>query len=92
LQKIEEEYKEKGVRVIGLVVEDDKLDAKKVLDEQGANYTNIVINDTLNKYLRKFSYVPTTMFVDSKGEFAREYIVGSKTYEEFVKLIEDVLE
>ncbi len=92
MQKIEEEYKEKGVRVIGLVVKEDKDAAKQLLADMGASYTNIVINDTLNSYLKKFTYVPTTMFIDSKGEFERKYIVGSKTYEGFENLIKPLLQ
>ncbi len=91
MQEIESKYADKDVKVLGLITSDDKVDAIKVLKMQGAEYRNLEISESMMEFLSQFAYIPVTMFVNSKGEVVGEYIVGEKSYDEFAKLIDQLL-
>lgn len=98
LGKLSEEYKDKGVQVLGLV--SDVLDydgnlmpeqvdlAKEIAAQTGAAYTHLVPSDDLiNTLLWQVSVVPTTIFVDSQGNLVGQAYMGALSYEEWVQAI-----
>lgn len=76
---------------MGLITSDDKVDAIKVLEMKGAKYKNIEISESMNKFLSQFAFIPATMFINNKGEVVGEYIEGAKSYDEFAKIIDQLL-
>lgn len=92
MQEIAELYKDKGVAVLGILTENNTPeDAIKVLSESKGEYTNIIAQDDLSKYLKKYKYVPTTMFINNNSEHAKRFFYGGKTVEQFKQIIDDYL-
>ena len=92
MQEINDKYSDKGVKVLG-ILKDNKIEsAKKILDQKGGKYTNILATDSLaDGFLDKIMYTPTTLIVDNNSEILGELIVGTRSTDEFSKLIEEAL-
>ncbi|MBQ6370059.1 MAG: TlpA family protein disulfide reductase [Firmicutes bacterium] len=96
LQKIHQEYADKGVTVVGLVIDvpegnDAQLaEAKSIIKDTGVTYLNLRAWEGYNEQLAAPA-VPTTYFVDSQGKLVGDPIVGANvtkyrsTLEEFLK-------
>ena len=52
-------------------------DAQKILRDAGADFVNIVPDAELMKFLNAVEAVPTTIFVNSKGEVVGKTIIGA---------------
>ena len=82
------------VQLIGIVCDirdDDDVNtihsAKKILNESHADFLNIVPNAEIGKYLQNVEAVPTTIFINSKGEIIGNPIIGADVdgYKNFVE-------
>ena len=92
MQEIEDKYKDKGVKVLAILADDEIENGKKILDKKGGRYTNILPTESLiDGFLDQIMYVPTTLIVNSKGEMIGEIIAGARSTEEFSKLIDNAL-
>lgn len=92
LQEVEEKYKDKGVRVLGILADSEVETGKSYMSKKGANYVNILPTDSLiDGFLDEIMYVPTTLLVNSKGVLLGEIMAGTLSFEEFSKLIDDAL-
>lgn len=98
LGKLSEEYKDKGVQVLGIVSDVMDYDgnllpeqvelAKEIAAQTGAAYTHLLPSDDLiNTLLWQVSVVPTTIFVDSHGNLVGQAYMGALSYEEWVQAI-----
>ena len=78
LQKIYKEYKDKGVTIIGVCCDSNpkKANIQSVLNKAGVKYMIIYETQELNEIFPA-KYIPTTYFVDSKGNIVGEPIVGA---------------
>ncbi|MBF8983714.1 TlpA family protein disulfide reductase [Lutibacter sp. B2] len=97
IQKLYEEVKKENVNIIGIVSDtpDDENEplAKQILDKKGVKYDNIIADEKLKEgILKDVTGVPTTIFVDSKGNIVGEPIVGSRSKEEYKKAIDERVE
>lgn len=93
LEKIQKEFKDKKVKVIGIVSDKAVEDAKNIIKEKNISYTNIIPDQALeNQIVNSFDYVPVTIFVNSKGEIMDKFIAGSSDFETFKGIIEELLE
>lgn len=103
LGAIQEEYKEKGVQVIGIVV--DTLDrngdisesqvstAKDIVEATGANYTHLLPSMELYfSKLKDVSAVPETVFLDKEGVQIGKSYLGAKTGEDWKTIIDGLLQ
>lgn len=92
LQKIQDAFKNKKVKVVGIVA-DKKIDeAKNILNKIKITYLNLIPDKALEEQVVKyFDYVPATIFVNSKGEVLKTFIAGSNNFEKFKEIIEDIL-
>ena len=81
-------------QIIGLVCDvSDKNDkktinkAQKITAEANVKFVNIIPNSDIMKYLEQVEAVPTTIFVNSKGEIIGEMVVGANVpkYKELLK-------
>lgn len=104
LQQISESYKDKGVRVIGILCDTydfytgenipEKIqDAKAIVEMTGAAYTHLLPSESLNKAMLDSLYsYPTTYFLNEKGEIIGTEYVGSRTYEQWSAILDGILE
>ena len=80
LEAISQEYSDKGVQVIGLLMDgaDDGAieDAKESIEKAGTTYLNVVGWENINKEIKLIG-TPTTFFVDSAGNVIGECVVGA---------------
>jgi thiol-disulfide isomerase/thioredoxin len=102
LGALDRNYAEKGFQIVGIVsdafygdsVDTGVINAAEVISEQtGADYLHIVPSeDLLDGFLDEVMYVPTTIFVDETGTQVGEEYVGAKSYEEWAKIADELLE
>ena len=103
LGKLNEEWKEKGVQVVGIcsdlvdydgaLVEEQLETAKEIVEEIGASYLHLnPEGDLARRLLPQISVVPTTVFVDSEGRQVTSTVRGAKSLEEWETIIEKLLE
>ena len=91
IQKLSEDYADRGFRVIGVYstpgMEDD-VDA--VLEQTGVTYPILHYCEAFDAF--QTGYVPTTIFVDGQGHvLTDEPIVGSRSYADWAALVEELL-
>ncbi len=96
LVKINNEYKDKSFKIIGLLIDMDNegkpdIDAgneiKKIVDE---NFNVLFLDENLmTKVLTKYDAIPATFFVDKEGNIVGESYLGSKSKEEWEAIIKE---
>ena len=92
LQKIGEDYAEKGFSIIGVLLGDEDYDgARKFLSDNGVTYPVVLPEGVFLDMASDISAIPTTMFFDSNGKQVGETQVGSLSYEDWVSLIDSLL-
>lgn len=96
LGAISREYSEKGFQIIGIPVDvsDDSMlaKAKEIVEKTEADYVHLLPSEDLgNIYLNSVTAVPETLFVDKEGKILQTE-VGSKSKEEWIKIIDGILE
>jgi len=99
-REIHEGYKDKGVNIIGVVVELDNSGqqmkeglsenerelAKEIIEQKSLKYTNIITSKSLLKtQLKDVQAFPTIYFVDKNGKFIGELILSSKSKKAWIK-------
>ena len=101
LQKIYEEYKDKGVNVAGIVTDtrvNGKKDenaieaAKTIFEKTGVKYTQMIPDE--GEFSESLFYIqayPTTIFVDKEGKIVGDPIMGAQDYEGWKKTVESKL-
>jgi thiol-disulfide isomerase/thioredoxin len=102
LGKLAGEYAEKGVRVVGIVI--DVLDgngepvesqlelAREIVEETGADYLHLLPSaDLIEAKLKQVSLIPITFFVDSEGNQVDSFL-GAKEKAEWANIIDSMLE
>ena len=103
LEKLYEEMKEKGVGVVGVVLDtvgdDGKQDdatvkkAGVLQDKTKASYPFLIPDSTMmNGRLNGISAFPETFFVDKEGNIVGETYSGSHTLDEWKEIVEKELE
>ena len=102
LEKLYEEMKEKGVGVVGVVLDtvgdDGKQDEETVKkagvlqDKTKASYPFLIPDSTMmNGRLNGISAFPETFFVDKEGNIVGETYTGSHTLDEWKEIVEKEL-
>jgi len=82
LAKLDEEFPD-NVQIIGIVIDVFEGDsemigtAKKICQDTGVSYTNIIVNESLIDLLDGIEAIPTTFIVDSEGKAICEPIIGA---------------
>lgn len=93
LQKIGEEYAEKGFSIIGVLLGDEDYDgARKFLSDNDITYPVVLPEGVFLDMASGISAIPTTMFFDADGYQVGETQVGSMSYEDWASLIDSLLE
>lgn len=102
LGEIAEEYRKKGVQIIGLASDTFNSDgsvsesqveiAKDIVEQTGANYLHILPCVDFSGFLAQIYAVPTTFFVDSEGRQVGKVYVQVLDKEGWIEVIEEQLE
>lgn len=97
LAEISKEYADKDFQMVGIVSDlqegDDTSAANEIVSDTGADYTHLLLNQQVYMtFLDGVTAVPTTFFVDSEGKIVGERYVGAKSKEEWVEIIESLLQ
>lgn len=103
LARLNKEYGGPDFQVIGLVgdvmdvnlslVEDKVARARDIVALTQADYPHLLPSRELFwNVIGQLSAIPTTFFVDETGLMLGQIVIGSRTYEEWVPMIEDMIE
>ena len=71
-----------NAQIIGFVIDatdssPEVKEAQKIIREAGADFVNIVPDEQLTKFMANVEAVPTTIFVNSRGEVVGKAILGA---------------
>lgn len=96
LQRLHEDYADKGFQVVGIVCdvygETNLETAKDIVKDTGVKYVSLLPSASLNEAkLKDVTSVPETFFVDETGAVIAGPYIGSNSYENWAKIVEDVL-
>ena len=101
LGSLNRDYADKGFQIVGIVADasdgntvyEDIVDtAVDIIDQTGADYLHVLPStDLFSGLLSNVSAVPTTIFVNEKGEQVGERYVGSRSYEDWAKVADTLL-
>ena len=101
LGELAEEYAEKDVQILGLVIDTLNSDgsvsaaqveiAGQIAAETGADYTHLLPSDSLFPILEQVSAVPTTFFVDDTGRQIGDAYIGARSRKEWSAVIDKLL-
>ncbi len=101
LGELAEEYKEKGVQIVGLVSDVLNSDrtinqeqvstAQEIINKTKADYIHILPSNDLFGLLSQISSVPTTFFVDKEGKQVGNAYLGSKSKSDWQAIIDRTL-
>ena len=102
LGELSREYKDKGVQILGIVVDvvhnDQKVFMEKletalsIIEYAKADYPHILqLQELYDLYLKNIQVIPTTFFVDSKGNIVSKEYIGSRTEDAWRTIIDKTL-
>jgi thiol-disulfide isomerase/thioredoxin len=90
LAKLSAAYAEQGLLILGIYsTEDMEADVDDVLAKSGTNYPILHYVEAFDRF--QSGYVPTTVFLNAAGETVGESYVGSRSYEDWAKIVEGLL-
>lgn len=103
LERLNNEYADKGFQVIGIVCdvsyagdgyEESLLEsARDIVKETGVTYLNLLPSESLDVIkLNEVYSVPETIFVDENGNIIGESFIGSRSYEDWKQIVDDIFE
>lgn len=96
LGRLYKELDQINVNLIGIMVDvsqkTNKELALQIAEKSGATYTHLLMDENIFNYLNhNVSAIPTTIFVDSKGNVVGIPIVGALTKNEYKEIIKERL-
>ena len=97
LEKLNYRLKQKDCAIVGIVCDVESPEdsetigaAKSLIDEIGVKYTNLIPwEDSFDLFPAE--YVPTSYFVDEKGQIVGEAAVGARSADNYEELIDELL-
>lgn len=90
LEKLYETYKDRGLLILGIYSAEEMEDrVDKVLADAGTSYPILRYCEDFDVFAS--GYVPTTVFLDEKGEILSELLVGSRSFSGWEELVLSVL-
>jgi thiol-disulfide isomerase/thioredoxin len=103
LGNLAQEYKDKGVQIIGIVVDVYSNDrdvfieklatARSIIEYTQANYPHLLQSaDLIDLYLKNVQVIPTTFFVDSKGTIVGKEFISTRSESAWKRIIDMMIE
>ena len=90
LQKLAEDYADRGVQMLGVYYEEDEADDIRKLEELGVTYPCLRYVEEFDPFLNT-GYIPVTLFLDGNGKVLGEAYIGSRNYDAWASIIEGYL-
>lgn len=96
LETLSQNYKDKGVQVVGLVAdvfddEEKKAEAKEILSATGVTYVNLLPDTVLDdSLLYDITGTPTTLFLDSEGKILK-IVEGTRGLDALTEMVDELL-
>lgn len=102
LGEIHEEYKDKNFQIVGIVTdvlnndgtlsEKQLATAREVVEKTGAHYLHLIPSyDLIMAKIKDVTSVPETIFVDKDGNLTGESYLGSRSKDDWIKIIDELL-
>ncbi|MDD3400195.1 MAG: TlpA disulfide reductase family protein [Eubacteriales bacterium] len=91
LEQLYKDYQDRGVLIMGVMVDGTVDDASNLIESAGITYPIITVDGDLLELSRTMQFVPTTIFVNENGVQQGDNIIGSNTYEQWAEMIENLL-
>ena len=88
LLSIHRRYRDAGVTVLGVTVNDLPEDSRSFAREYGVDYPNVIGDDQLYDDYRLSPWIPATLLIDREGRIVRQWL-GPQTEETFLDGIRD---
>lgn len=104
IEKLSEKYADKGFQVVGIISDVTNggdgaynkfllEDAADVIESTGVTYLNLLPSKSLNYIkLDEVYAVPETIFVDENGKVVGESYTGSRSFEQWEAIVNELLE
>lgn len=90
LQRISEDYADRGVQMLGVYLEEDEPGNIRTVQEMGVTYPSLRYVEVFDPYLNT-GYFPTTIFLDGNGKVLGEAYIGSRNYDAWAEILEELL-
>lgn len=90
LQRIYEDYADRGLLVLGVSDEGYEAENNKIVAEKGVTYPCLRYTEDFDPWMNT-GYIPTSVFVDGNGKVVGSPLVGSRTYEDWAAFVEEYL-
>ena len=87
LQKLYENYADKGFKLVGVYSTEEGTAA--VLADAGIGYPVLRYTEAFDVF--QTGYVPTTVFLDASGNQLGEAVIGARSYEEWEEIVKGLL-
>lgn len=102
MKKVYDEYKDKGVNVMGIVVDVQNADrspqmnsikaAREIVEKQEADFIHMLIpTNLLYSFITDVQVIPTQFIVDSEGNIITDYFSGGKSYKQWSNILDEKL-
>lgn len=90
INRLSDEYADKGVQIFGLTYPEEESLNREVVDEFGLTYQMLLYTEDFDSYMDS-GFLPTTIFVDTNGHVIGEPVIGARSYEEWKAMIDEYL-
>lgn len=90
LQRLSDNYRDKGLQIIGVSMEDYEEGNIKTMTDLGITYPTLRLTEDMDAKMNR-GYIPATLFVDNEGHIIGSLYIGSKSYEDWAGIIDSLL-
>lgn len=94
LQELSEELLQRDIQIIGIVADGkyNRSNAQNIIEQTGVKYLNIYPTGGSVQAIREIAYaVPTTIFVSPDGNILTDPVLGARSKEMYLSLLEEAL-
>lgn len=80
-------------KLISVCVEGDRKDVEALRDTYKMKYPVVMMDEftMMEACVKDFEFIPFVIFVDQKGRYMKEYLVGSRSYEEYLDHLKQLI-
>lgn len=92
LQKIKENEATLGMKMLSFCVEGTEEDIAQLKETYEMDYPIVMMTEDtiMTSCVKDFEFIPFVIFVDQDGKYMKEFLVGSRTYEEYMTHIKSL--
>lgn len=85
LQKIKGDEEALGIKLLSFCVEGTKEDIAELKKTYQMDYPIVMMSEEtlMAECTKDFEFIPFVIFVDQNGKYMKDFLVGSRTYEEY---------